>query len=133
METKQVIIMRTDLNMRKGKMVAQGAHASLGAILSLIKEDTDHPKVWSGTLTLSKEEGVYNWLQDSFTKITVGVNGVKELLELEAKANEMGILNKLIIDDGTTEFNGVKTITCLAIGPAKVEDVDKITGKLKLL
>ena len=29
MATKQVIVMRTDLNMRKGKMIAQGSHASL--------------------------------------------------------------------------------------------------------
>lgn len=26
---KQIIVMRNDLNMRKGKMIAQGAHASI--------------------------------------------------------------------------------------------------------
>ena len=29
MNVKQVIVLRKDLNMRKGKMVAQGAHASM--------------------------------------------------------------------------------------------------------
>ena len=34
---KQVIVMRTDLNMRKGKMIAQGAHASMKVLLDRIK------------------------------------------------------------------------------------------------
>jgi peptidyl-tRNA hydrolase len=35
-DVKQLIVMRTDLNMRKGKMIAQGAHASIMWTLDFI-------------------------------------------------------------------------------------------------
>lgn len=108
--------MRTDLNMRKGKMIAQGAHASLKATL----ENLEHPCV--------KE-----WLSEAFTKICVGVNTVEELVALVATADSKNIIASVILDAGRTEFAGVPTITCAAIGPAPEEEIDKITGHLKLL
>lgn len=38
---KQVIVMRKDLGMRKGKMIAQGAHASLRVLLERGAADGD--------------------------------------------------------------------------------------------
>jgi len=113
---KQVIVMRKDLGMRKGKMIAQGAHASLKAVLENLK----HPCV-------------LQWLASKFTKIVVSVNSEEELLGLVALAEEWGIINALITDAGLTEFNGVPTNTCAAFGPALEEDLDPLTGQLPLL
>lgn len=120
---KQVIVMRKDLGMRKGKMVAQGAHASLGAVLYIQNGDTGFG--WRGPLS--------SWLEGSFTKICVSVNSEAELMDVFHAANDAGLPVKLITDAGHTEFHGVPTKTCLAIGPSWAEDIDKITGKLTLL
>jgi PTH2 family peptidyl-tRNA hydrolase len=122
MTHKQVIVIRKDLNMRKGKMVAQGCHASLGAILDLLetKKGLDDPRAKP-------------WLEGRFKKVCVSVDSEEELIEIYNKAQNAGIITKLIIDAGLTEFGGVATKTCVAVGPDTEENVDKITGHLKLL
>lgn len=125
---KQVLIVRKDLNMRKGKMVAQGAHASLGAILSL-KIPDDNQDV----LSIKLDDRVRSWLLGNFKKITVSVNSEEELLELHKIAVELGLVNCLVKDSGLTEFKGVPTLTVLAIGPDKEAIIDKVTGDLPLL
>ena len=122
LKTKQCIILRTDLNMRKGKMVAQGAHASM-AVLTQFKHVTyeEYP------------EELKDWLDHSFTKICVGIGSEEELLEIYNQAKTDGILCSLITDNGATEFGGVKTITCAAIGPDYEEFINTYTGHLKLL
>lgn len=126
---KQVIVMRKDLNMRKGKMVAQGAHASshvccslayLSAFTSL--GDYDTKQVCS----------YLKWMRDGHTKICVSVDGEKELFDAYNKAVSLDIPCYLVLDKGLTEF-GEPTHTCCAIGPAESEEIDKITGSLKLL
>ena len=113
---KQLIVLRKDLNMRKGKMVAQGAHASLAA-----------------TLANLEDERVKVWLGSAFTKIAVSVNSEQELLELYEQAKSENFITVLITDNGVTEFNGVKTNTCIAIGPDTNERMAAIAGHLKLL
>lgn len=115
-EFKQVIVVRKDLKMRVGKCAAQVAHASLGVTL----KNLDHPDV-------------KGWLAGRFVKIVVYVNSEEELFEIYDKALEEGILVELITDAGFTEFKGVATNTCIAVGPGKVEDVNKVTGHLPLL
>lgn len=112
---KQVIVLRTDLGMRRGKEIAQGAHASLKVIL----ENLDHPDVQA-------------WLSSSFAKIALGIDSEEALLALVDKARTAGIVTATIIDAGRTEFNGRPTLTAAAIGPATVERIDGITGHLKL-
>lgn len=130
MSTKQVIVVRKDLNMRKGKMISQGAHASMAFITRNINSKDN---VFSAMFNDEQFENIYSWLKNSFVKICVSVNSEKELLEIYQKAKDAGLLVELIIDNGKTEFNGVPTPTCLAIGPDKNEEIDKITGDLKLL
>ena len=108
--------MRTDLGMPVGKMIAQGAHASMKAII-------ENPESHS----------VKEWLSDDFTKIAVGVGSEEELHEIIKKAQNAGLITALITDNGRTVFNGVKTNTCAAIGPASREDLVGITGHLKLI
>lgn len=115
-ELKQMIVMRKDLNMRKGKMVAQGAHASMKALL----ENMEHPNI-------------KQWLAGPFAKIVVTVDSEEELFAVMNKAKDAGLITTLITDAGRTEFNGVPTNTCIAVGPASNEDLAPITGHLKLL
>lgn len=127
---KQVIVIRKDLNMRKGKMVAQGGH-SVGKVFFDLMHWTEN-----GDFVLPAKyitEAMKAWLTDKFTKICVSVNSEAELLEVYNKAKEKGLVCSLITDAGLTEFGGVATNTCCAIGPAWEEEVNEITGKLQLL
>lgn len=133
METKQVIILRKDLNMRKGKMCAQSCHASLGAVFSqsYIKESDDLNDMHVKCIPMA--ENLENWFNARFTKICVSCNSEAELLELAKQADDADLMHFLCKDAGLTEFGGVPTYTALAIGPATVDEVNKITGHLKLL
>lgn len=129
METKQVIIIRKDLNMRKGKMVAQGAHASLTVCLELRGDwDPDFGYHESARGGLFK-----TWLETGQTKICVSVNSEQELLDVYNSAKQRGIPCSLVRDAGRTEFAGVATLTACAIGPDESAKIDLITGDLLLL
>lgn len=137
---KQVIVVRKDLNMRKGKIAAQVAHASMGTILSLMQKGKEHyprtsdvmvTRTWK--LEVAQGAPLELWLNGPFAKIVVYVNSEAELLTIEAKAKELNVLNYLIIDSGKTEFNGVPTKTCIAIGPDFNTQIDLVTGGLPLL
>ena len=101
--------------MRRGKEVAQGAHASLKNVI----ENLDHPHV-------------KQWLSDVFTKVVLKVGSEEELDGLIDQARSAGLVANVIIDSGQTEFNGEPTKTAGAIGPGPNEDIDKITGTLGL-
>ena len=124
---KQVIVMRHDLKMRMGKVCSQGAHASLLAILNYKAIRNEN------TICLDISD-YHEWLDDSFyTKVTVRVESEEELLSVYANAKNKGIICSLVQDAGKTEFHGVPTYTCCAIGPWDTEVIDTITGHLKLL
>ena len=124
---KQVIIVRKDLNMRKGKMIAQGAHASVNALLQHAIKDK-HPTRLSIPLT----NDVERWFNEGCTKISVSVNSERALVALYKEAKLRGLLCSLIKDSGRTEFKE-PTLTAVAIGPGSAEEIDKITGELPLL
>ncbi len=138
---KQVIVMRKDLNMRKGKMVAQGAHASMAVILNLLQTEAKYyhwgaagtTETYTYHMELHPQSPIRQWLTDKFTKICVSVDSEQELIDIYNKAREANIPSALITDSGLTEFNGVPTNTCCAVGPWHAEEIDKITGHLKLL
>jgi peptidyl-tRNA hydrolase, PTH2 family len=126
MEHKQVIVLRKDLNMRKGKMVAQGAHASMRAILNLARREGD-------TLVIPLDARSETWLCGRFKKICVSVNSESELLELHRQALAANLIASLIQDAGLTEFGGIPTYTAVAIGPDEGDKIDQLTGRLALL
>jgi PTH2 family peptidyl-tRNA hydrolase len=134
-DTKQVIVMRKDLNMRKGKMVAQGAHASLAFLTRQLRDELIHPIDIDGNAyhKVVTSYAAEQWMHHSFVKVCVGVDSEEELLEIYEAAKAAKLEVHLVTDAGLTEFNGIPTKTCLAIGPNYSEDVDKITGYLKLL
>ncbi len=114
MKPKQIIIIRKDLNMTKGKLVAQGAHASL---LAFLKADE---KI--------KEE----WLNDDYTKITLGVKSEAKLLSVFNIAVLKGLPVVLIRDQGYTEFPEPCN-TCVGIGPVYPDELKGVTDKLQTL
>ena len=126
---KQVIVLRKDLGIRKGKMVAQGAHASLNVFLNqkdkeIYKNDAVHIPV---------DKKTKEWIDGLHTKICLGCSSELELLELYDQALQSGLPCALVKDAGLTELNYTETNTCIAIGPAEPEKIDKITGHLKPL
>lgn len=148
-KSKQVIVMRKDLRNHKGeklhtgKLIAQGAHASLAAILNqrqgndinnsdclVIPLTETNPGFAEGKL--SKDTALKDWLLGLFTKVCVSVNSESELIEIYVQAKNCGLPCVLITDAGLTEFNGVPTKTCLAIGPAWSDEIDPLTGHLPL-
>ena len=129
---RQTIVLRTDLNMRKGKMCSQASHASMLSLVSHLHIDTIDKKAHIGTV-IDIDSPLALWLSGSFDKITLGCNSEEELFELFNKAKSMNIPVVMITDNGVTEFNGVKTNTAIAIGPYHKDEIDKITKDLKLL
>ena len=121
--TKQVIVIRKDLNMRKGKTAAQASHSSISFLLKRITGKKTE-------LKLSDVE--LEWIQTGQTKVCVSVDSEKELLDVFSDAKNAGLEVNLITDAGRTEFGGVPTKTCLSIGPDYADKIDKITGNLKL-
>lgn len=137
---KQVIVVRKDLNMRKGKIASQAAHASMKVLLDLmiIEEVTspdlpDDVTIFARTLITPSESPIHMWLEGAFKKICVYVNSEEELEEVYQQALSADMPCALIEDQGLTEFKGVTTKTCCAIGPWDDDEIDKITGDLKLL
>ncbi len=111
---KQVILIRQDLQLPKGKLAAQAAHASVEAVLK------------------SDKKLVQEWRNEGMTKVALKVQDEKELLSYLQQAKEAGLVTALITDAGRTVV-APGTRTCLGIGPDEEEKIDSITGKLKLL
>jgi PTH2 family peptidyl-tRNA hydrolase len=116
-EYKQVLVVRMDLKMSRGKIAVQVAHAAVSAAEEARKHSLAS---WRG------------WLWEGQKKVAVKVSSEEELLALRDKAIKAGLPVHLIRDRGLTELPP-GTTTVLGIGPARTETVDKITGDLPLL
>jgi PTH2 family peptidyl-tRNA hydrolase len=114
MSLKQVILVRTDLKLPKGKLAAQAAHASVEAVLN------------------SDNKIVQEWRSEGMKKSVLKVTDDKELKSFFIKAKEENLKVALINDAGRT-FLKPGTTTCLGIGPDEEEKIDSVTGSLKLL
>jgi len=108
---------RNDLKLPKGKLCVQIAHASITSFLEAQKFN---------------KEWVEKWLNEGQKKIIVKVDTLDDLLTLKKMADDLGIPSAIISDAGLTVLPP-GTITCLGLGPAPDELIDKVTGKLKLL
>ena len=123
---KQVIVMRHDLKMRRGKQIAQASLASMSFICRRLQE--------AGSVSLDDfTDAQRAWLTGAFAKVCCRVNSEEELMEIHDNALDAGVEVHLITDSGKTEFHGEPTNTCLAIGPDDAEKIDEITGHLQLL
>ena len=135
---KQMIVMRRDLHMRKGKIAAQAGHACVEAVLMALEREGRLADVLTAGdyVTLRRTDkpasALSEWFDKGVAKICVYVDSEEALLDIDRKAKEAGILSALICDAGMTEFHGQPTYTCLALEPRFAEDVDPITGDLPL-
>jgi PTH2 family peptidyl-tRNA hydrolase len=128
-EVKQVLVIRRDLRMRRGKEIAQGAHASSGWLARAVVAALDPA---TGTATVQLDPVAVAWLTTSWRKVTLQVPGEAELVALDEAARTRGLRTCLVRDSGRTEFAGVPTLTALAIGPDLAEVIDEVTGHLAL-
>ncbi|MFB6092360.1 MAG: peptidyl-tRNA hydrolase Pth2 [Haloquadratum sp.] len=110
---KQAIVARTDLGMGTGKLAAQVAHASLSAY-----EDAD-------------ERTRSRWKGEGQKKVVLKADGEEALFRLADDAEQLGLPNAVVRDAGHTQLDP-GTVTCLAVGPAPDDDVDRVTGDLSL-
>lgn len=111
---KQVIVVNNELKLPKGKLAAQVAHAAVGAYLEA---------------SLSEQQ---DWLLEGMPKVVLRVDTAADLVHLQTLAEELGLPACLIEDAGRTVIPE-GTITCLGLGPAPDELIDRLTGELKLL
>lgn len=116
MEYKLVVAVRRDIKISPGKMAAQVAHA---AVSCAMKAKTSEKDLYS------------EWMREGQRKVILKVDDLGELERIEKKAAAAGLITDKITDAGLTEIPP-GTITCLGVGPAKEEDIDRITGHLKL-
>ena len=117
-EIKQVIVVRSDLKMGKGKVAAQVAHAALDAAEAARHK---HPNWYD------------SWREQGQAKVVVKTDGGEDaLIDLQKQARSLGLPSSLIQDKGLTQVEP-GTTTCLGIGPGPSGEIDKVTGKLKLL
>ena len=123
---KQVIVMRHDLKMRRGKQIAQGAHASTSFLTRRLQNKLS---ICMNDFTPNEQ----TWITGSFAKVCVRCNSEQELMAIHNKSIELGLEVHLITDSGRTEFHGQPTRTCLAIGPDEASKIDQVTGHLELL
>lgn len=128
MKTKQVIVIRKDLKMRTGKMCAQASHASMAFLTRGLDYIGNGYYRW-----YCDSEEIMHWLENSFRKICVYVNSEQELLDIHQKALGAGLISHIIEDNGATEFHGVETLTCCAIGPHEDSKFEGLTDHLPLL
>lgn len=114
---KQVIAVRGDLKMGRGKTAVQVAHAALAA---------------AEEARVRRREWYDRWLQEGQAKIAVKVSSLEEMLELKRKAEAKRLPVALIEDRGLTQLPP-STATCIGLGPAPALELDLLTGDLKLL
>lgn len=113
--TKLALVVRTDLDMGRGKIAAQVAHAAVAAALASIR-----------TADLA------TWLEDGQPKVVLRVGSAEQLQDIVRMAREDGLPVETVLDAGRTQVSP-GTLTCCAIGPAEVERIDVVTGGLPLL
>ena len=116
LELKQVIILRKDLKMGKGKAAAQAAHASVSAAIYCYNQ---------------KRDIFMKWWSIGQKKVILGVDSIKELDQIEKELKKLGMIIARIDDAGRTQLPP-GTTTALGVQPQNSKEVEKITSKLKL-
>ncbi|MCP4318246.1 MAG: aminoacyl-tRNA hydrolase [Hyphomicrobiales bacterium] len=111
---KQVIVVNQALDLPAGKLAAQVAHASVSAFV------------------LADPEAQKRWLECGMPKIVLAVASAEALRELQSLADAGSVPASLVEDAGKTLLPA-GTITCIGIGPAETQNIDRLTGRLALL
>ena len=116
-EYKVVVLVRTDLDMGKGKMAAQVGHASVELALRAQKMD---------------RKAFDAWMSAGQKKVVLKVANKDEMIRYMNEARSSGLYTCRITDAGRTQIEPGSQ-TCVGIGPAPESEIDKVTGGLKML
>jgi PTH2 family peptidyl-tRNA hydrolase len=116
-EFKQVMVVRRDLGMGTGKIASQVAHAAV---------------MGSEKTKALKREWFDAWFEGGQAKVVVKVQSMKELMEVRKLAEGLKLPVVQVEDRGLTQILP-GTTTCIGIGPAPADLIDKVTNHLKLL
>lgn len=116
-EYKMVLVVRTDLNMSKGKIAAQCSHAAVGAFEKAQLKDPVSLQIWQNS---------------GKTKVAVKTDSLEEMKQIADSARKKGLTTSMIRDAGRTQI-APNSITVLGVGPAPKEVLDELTGHLKLM
>lgn len=138
MNVKQIIVVNNELRskLRHGKLAAQVSHASLGAVFSkaevdeFVNHSSSDQTIYRWKCIPMSSELEY-WFNEQFTKVVLRADNEEHLLAIHKQAEEAGLLTALIKDVGNTVFHE-PTYTCVGIGPATDDQLDPITGDLKM-
>ncbi|KAH8265530.1 hypothetical protein KR038_010096 [Drosophila bunnanda] len=114
---KMVLVVRNDLKMGKGKIAAQCGHGAVGAYQRAVGRTPRLLRAWENC---------------GCAKIAVRVESEAELMAIKKAAERQQLNTCLIRDAGRTQIEP-NSKTVLAIGPAAADDIDRVTGHLKLL
>lgn len=117
MDYKMVIGVRMDLKLSKGKTAVQASHAAVICTLKAKK----HQKI-----------SFTKWFKEGQKKVVVKIKDLEELHRVRQAALDMGFIAEIVRDAGLTEVPP-GTITCIGIGPARNEDIDKVTRSYTLM
>ncbi len=110
-------MVRRDLGMGTGKIAAQVAHA---AVLGAEKAKQKKPEWFEA------------WYGSGQAKVVVKVRSVDELTQARRRAEQLQLPVVEVRDSGLTQIPP-GTPTCIGIGPAPADRIDKVTSDLKLL
>jgi len=111
---KQIIVVNGSLKLPRGKLAAQVAHAAVAAFLE------------------ASEGAKQIWLAAGMPKVVLGSESAEHLTQLENEAKRRGVPAHIVADAGRTVVPA-GTITCLGLGPADADELNELTGGLKLL
>ncbi|NHI91397.1 MAG: peptidyl-tRNA hydrolase [Candidatus Lokiarchaeota archaeon] len=111
-EFKQVILIRTDIKMGKGKLAVQVAHAAVSNS-EVARKNSNYQSYWQ------------KWIREGQKKVVIKASSLDILLKFQDLANKNGYPNALIQDAGLTQIPpGTKT--ALAIGPITDDQATKL-------
>jgi PTH2 family peptidyl-tRNA hydrolase len=117
MKYKLAVVVRDDLQLSRGKLAVQVAHAAVSCAFKARR---------------AKSAWLKAWIDEGQRKVILRAEDLEELRELEGRARSLGLTTELVTDAGLTEVPP-GTTTCLGIGPGPEELVDRVTGHLRLV
>lgn len=117
-ELRIYLVVRTDLDMPKGKLAVQSMHGALG----LFKE------------CITKEQQLMTrYMVSRFEyKVSLKAKNLAALMRAQRECKDAGIPTFTVEDAGFTVFEE-PTTTAVAVGPVKKSDLPKYVQRLQLL
>jgi PTH2 family peptidyl-tRNA hydrolase len=115
MAVKLAVVVRTDLDMGRGKIAAQVAHATVAAVLGN-PDGAD----------------LATWLRDGQPTVVLKVTTAEHLRDVVRQGQAAGLPVEFVNDAGRTQVTP-GTLTCCALGPAESRRIDAVTARLSLL